>query len=234
MGAKTTVVTLALLCGASLPAVAGPAILFSPTGTPDATAPAVPICNTSCNYGFSFFLPSGTETVQGLGAYDAGSKSGLNGAAQVGLWVDNGDGGGIVIASTTIPAGSAGTQIGDFSYNGITPVTLQSMTLYYIASYQPSDPIATFQNADYSGPPIDPDLTVNADAYGVVSGAAMPDTSNLVFPSLSIGFVGADLGANFTDGAVPIYSGLPEPATLAILGTSIAGFAASRRRIARK
>jgi hypothetical protein len=181
-----------------------------------------------------FFLPSGTETVQGLGAYDAGSKSGLNGAAQVGLWVDNGDGGGIVIASTTIPAGSAGTQIGDFSYNGITPVTLQPMTLYYIASYQPSDPIATFQNADYSGPPIDPDLTVNADAYGVVSGAAMPDTSNLVFPSLSIGFVGADLGANFTDGAVPIYSGLPEPATLAILGTSIAGFAASRRRIARK
>jgi hypothetical protein len=234
MGAKRIAATLALLCGASLPAIAGPAILFSPTDTPDPTAPALPTCNTSCNYGFSFFLPSGIETVRGLGAYDAGSKSGLTGAAQVGLWVDDGNGGGILIASTTVPAGSAGTQIGDFSYNGIVPVTLQAMTLYYIASYQPSDPVVTFQNADYSSPPIDPDLTVNADAYGVVPDAAVPDPSNLVFPGLSVGTVGADLGANFTDDFVPIYSGLPEPTTLAILGASLAGFAASRRRIARK
>jgi hypothetical protein len=216
MRAKSLAVTFALICGATAPAIAGPAIN---TNFPaDPTAPAGPVCATSCDYGFSFLLLNSSEIIQGLGAYNGGG-AGLTAPAEVGLWDSNGD----LLASTTVPAGNAATVIGDFSFNGITPITLDKLTLYYIASYQPSDPITTFQISDYTSPPVDSNVIVNADAYAYAIG------TGLVFPDQSVGFAGAELGANFTNQAIPIATGLPEPATLAILGTSVAGLVASRR-----
>jgi hypothetical protein len=55
-----------------------------------------------------------------------------------------------------------------------------------------------------------------------------------VFPDKSVGFAGAELGANFTTDIVPIVADLPEPATVAILGASLAGFATLRRRTRKK
>jgi hypothetical protein len=219
MRTKSLAVTFALICGATAPAIAGPAIN---TNFPaDPTAPAGPVCAISCDYGFSFLLLNSNETIQGLGAYN-GDGAGLTAPAEVGLWDSNGD----LLASTTVPAGNAATVIGDFSFNGITPVTLDKLTLYYVASYQPSDPITTFQISDYTSPPVDSNVIVNADAYGIGTG--------LVFPDQTVGFAGAELGANFTSQAIPIATDLPEPATLAILASSVAGFLVSRRRTARK
>jgi hypothetical protein len=218
MGVRTIAVTFALVCGAAVPAVAGPAIATSFSADP--TPPAPPTCASTCDYGFSFFFPNSSATIQGLGAYNGGG--GLIAPAEVGIWDQNGD----LLASTTVPAGNAATVIGDFSFSAITPVTLSALTLYYIASYQPSDPITTFQISDYTNPPVDSNVVVNADAYGIGTG--------LVFPGQSVGFAGAELGANFTDEALPAPAGLPEPATLAILGSSVAGLVASRRRTAKK
>jgi Domain of unknown function (DUF4082)/PEP-CTERM motif len=219
MRAKSLAVTFALICGAAAPAIAGPAIN---TNFPaDPTAPAGPVCATSCDYGFSFLLLNSSEIIQGLGAYNGGG-AGLTAPAEVGLWDSSGE----LLASTTVPAGNAATVIGDFSFNGITPVTLDKLTLYYVASYQPSDPITTFQISDYTSPPVDSNVIVNADAYGIGTG--------LVFPDQTVGFAGAELGANFTSQAIPIATDLPEPATLAILASSVAGFLVSRRRTARK
>jgi hypothetical protein len=216
MGARTIAVTLALLCGVSVPAMAGPAIT---SFTPEPIT-----ANSTDTYGFSFALTN-SETVEGLGAYNGGN-AGLTGTAQVGLW----DADGNLLASTTVPAGNAATIIGDFSYNGITPITLDALTMYYIGSYQPSDPVTSFQSANYSSPPLDSNVIFVDQAYGVGPGVVFPGQQ----PNPNNSTAGADLGANFTDGDVPIYSGLPEPTTLAILGTSLAGFVASRRRRARK
>jgi hypothetical protein len=215
MRACSIAITSVLLFGTTLPAIAGPAIKGF---TPEATSSD--LANT---YGFSFVLLD-SETIHGLGAYDAGNP-GLNGSAQVGIW----DATGNLLTSTTVPAGTAATRSGGFSYNGIAPLTLDALTAYYIGSYQPSDPITAFQIANSGSASLDDNIISIQDAYGIG-----PAFSGLVFPDRSVGFAGADVGANFTSNIVPIVADLPEPATVAILGTSLAALATLRRRTRQK
>ena len=166
------------------------------------------------------------ETVRALGVYDDG-QDGLAGTADVGLWDENGN----LLAETPVSAGTRGELIGDFRYAGIAPLTLLAQTAYFIGSFQPFDPITSFNIGNlFSGTvgvaSIDPNIVSIFDYEAVGGSLAWPYPNTLGIAD------GAYLAANFTTDFVPIPS--PEPATLAIMGTGLAGLTSLHRRKAKQ
>ena len=58
--------------------------------------------------------------VTALDFYDSGAANGLLTSHEVGLWTSNG----VLLASVTIPAGTAAPLIGNYRYEAITPIIL--------------------------------------------------------------------------------------------------------------
>src|ERR1700712_1317785 len=217
MAEKLIAYTVALCCVISLPALAGPAITI---GKPGPT-----FLDSNGTYGFAFTLQD-AETVRAMGVYDDG-QDGLLGAADVGVWDQDGN----LLAETSISAGTSGQLIGAFRYAGIAPLTLLAQTAYFVGGFQPSDPITSFNIGNlFSGPAgvaaIDPNIVSIFDYEAVGGSLAWPYPNTLGIAD------GAYLAANFTTDFVPIPS--PEPASLAITATGLAGMTSLYRRKAKR
>jgi PEP-CTERM motif len=218
---KRIACTFVLLALASVPAMAGPAI----TNVTPADAFVAP-AGAAGTYGFAFTL-NAAETIDALGVFDVG-QDGLSGAATVGIWDAIS---GSLLASAIIPGGTAGALMDGFRYGAIAPLTLAAAGdggVYFVASYDPSDPITSFASNQISGQPgsavLDPNVQSVSQWYASGSGLTLPDQTT--------GAAGAFLGANFTTD--PVAAALPEPASMAILGVGLAGLTSLRRRYSRE
>jgi hypothetical protein len=111
------------------------------TGTP------TDLGSSTWNLGFEF-LANTNVTVTALGNMDFGSPSNLSQPQQVGLWNSSGD----LLASAYVTSSS--TQIDNFAFTSITPVTLSSGNYYIVggqggAKYSGEEPIVVAQQITY-------------------------------------------------------------------------------------
>jgi PEP-CTERM motif-containing protein len=214
MASRLIAYTLALFCGIAIPAFAGPAVTITSLG---------PTVTGNGTYGFAFTAKT-IQTIQALGVYDNGND-GLAGPAMVGLWVIDPNGNETLLAEADVPAGTGGKLIDAFRYVAIAPVTLDTNPLvtYLVASYQPSDPITSFNTGTGGTATLDPYIAAIYDYEAA-------DSNGLIFPNVSQGRQGGFLGANFTTDAIAA----PEPASLVVLGSGLAGLTSLRRRTAKR
>ena len=183
----------------------------SHAGLMSAVAPVSPSAESDCNLnftcGWSFTVDTSID-VLALGQWDEG-LDGLNGSADVGLWL----GDGTLLVSATVPTGSAGTLVGDHRYTNIASFTLMTSTVYVIGSAYTggrSDNLATSE----FNPLINP--IEGREAGGGTS-------PNLQFPSFS--------DTRFFSGPSFLFEkSVPAPATLALFGLGLAGLGWSRRK----
>jgi len=156
------------------------------------------------------FTANSDIQVMRLGVWDLFSD-GLNASHDIGLW----DASGNLLASATVPGGTAAALINDFRYVSITPVALDAGHDYLIgALYVPSPMDDYLGGASGNTFTSDPRITWrNRARYSATAGAA------LTFPSETAPFAGA-FGPNFTL--------TPEPATLSLL--ALGGLALLLRR----
>lgn len=84
----------------------------------------------SATVGWSFAVGPRDLTLTALGVYDR-EADGLLDAHPVGLWT----GTGTLLAQTTIPAGTAGTLVGDYRYRSVPHLTLAAGQTYIIGAY---------------------------------------------------------------------------------------------------
>jgi hypothetical protein len=146
-------------------------------------------------------------TVTGLGVFDSG-KDGLSVPLAVGLW----DSGGTLLASTTVPAGTAGTLANWFRFEDIAPLNLPIGS--YVVGAESLDELYTWDPASFV---VGPDVTFTGDRF--VSGGG------LAFPVEGSGGVSGWFGGNFT------YAGVPEASPLApALAILAGGVLLARRR----
>lgn len=186
--------------------------------------PAVTV-NSANTYvsGIAFNLVEGWKfhttqslSVNALGVFDYGSD-GLVQVHEVGLW----DASQVLLATTTVPAGTAATLIDKFRYSSIATVALDADRDYYIAAlYRPN-----------------PDLYIGASSGTSISTApgvewvshARTISNSLAFPgTVHSGFSPGYFGPNFLLSPVAV----PEPATWTLLATGmlILTVVARRRR----
>lgn len=155
--------------------------------------------------------------VTALGIWDEGSN-GLLVSHEVGLW----NGTGTLLASTTVPAGTAATPVpsvqgdGQWLFEDIADIVLP-VGHFVLGSTSTGDDF----RANQAGFILDPDLA-NFDPAQFAVGA------NLQFPDLDAeGQLGISLfGPNFL--LEPVVTPVPLPASLALLGLGLLGFGARR------
>jgi hypothetical protein len=155
--------------------------------------------------------------VTALGIWDEGSN-GLLVSHEVGLW----NGTGTLLASTTVPAGTAATPVpsvqgdGQWLFEDIADIVLP-VGHFVLGATSTGDDF----RANQAGFILDPDLA-NFDPAQFAVGA------NLQFPDLDAeGQLGISLfGPNFL--LEPVVTPVPLPASLALLGLGLLGFGARR------
>jgi hypothetical protein len=161
--------------------------------------------------GYSFQVNAPISVVS-LGVYDHNSD-GLNVRHAVGLWDSSAN----LLASVTVPAGTAGLLNGGYRFSAITGVPLSVGQVYYVGSVNGFDNDEWLQ--DPSSLVAAPEITYLSRGYAVSSGG-------LVFPELagsgSTGYFGGNF--EFESGAIP------EPGTFALVGVAAIALAALRRR----
>jgi hypothetical protein len=164
------------------------------------------------NLGYSFVANVATSVVS-LGVWDQNGDGLLN-RHEVGLWTS----GGTLLASAFVGAGTAGILDSGFRFTDIAPVLLTAGQTYYVA-------------AQFNGPGDDlfmdnvtsvlaaPQITYDSPRLGL--GTA------LVFPALvgccSTGYWGGNVRLDAPQA-------VPEPATMVLLGSGLAGAFLRRRR----
>ena len=170
------------------------------------TSPGIEYSGSEYTLGFEFSVAEDT-TIVALGAYDSG-QDGLNGTAEVGLWDTSGN----LLASATVPTGTAGTLVNDFRFASIAPYALTAGVQYIIGAFEPDDLASSLNTGQGGSGFVDPNVTIYQDQYSNFNSAfSFPDTSDFN-PG------GAWLGANFITA-----SAVPETSTWAMLALGFAG-----------
>lgn len=160
--------------------------------------------------GWQFNVTSGI-TVNGLSWYDAGGD-GLGQSYQVGIWSSDGS----LLASTTVPSGSAGTLDGGFRTVTIADLFLGAGNGYIVGG------LNSAQSSDA--------LLFNVSGLATVSGIEFVDAT---FSDFDLGFVRPTqfsaastgfFGPSFTVATVP------EPASAMLLGIGFVAIVGLKRR----
>lgn len=145
-----------------------------------------------------------------LGYYDH-DGNGLGQSHDVGLWDINGN----LLASLTVPAGTAAPLTGHFRYVQLgTPVALVANQSYRIGGVSGGQGGGDFYTFNTTGFTVIPEITFTGDRW--IGGNV------LTFPTQTSGVANGFFGANFMHGEIPA------PGALALLG--LAGVVSRRRR----
>ncbi len=181
---------------------------FTPTSISDSFAPY------DITSGWDFQLTQSFQ-VTALDFYDSGATGGLLTSHQVALWTHDGD----LLASVTIPAGTAAPLIGDYRSVAITPIILPP-GFYEVGGFVPGSVDKYVYDATGTTQP----GILYYESHVATGVFAFPGAQNLVST--------AEITANFE--ATPYdTSAVPEPGTYALfasLGLTGAAFLRRRKR----
>jgi hypothetical protein len=86
--------------------------------------------NQSATIGWAFTVGAQDVELSALGIFDE-AGDGLEDAHPAGIWTN----GGTLLRQVTIPSGTAGTLIGGYRYQSVTPVTLAAGQTYVVGMY---------------------------------------------------------------------------------------------------
>ncbi len=174
----------------------------------------------SFSLGFEFTLATDIKVTH-LGYYDRGGD-GLSVSAQVGIF-DSATSSLVSGASITVPSGTGALLVGDgpqgyYRYSMLSaPVTLSSGATYRVAG------VSTTNGYAYTG------FTGLSSAAGITLGPGYyAGSTSLVYPGSHTPF-----GNNIYGAGSFLFTSVPEPVTLALLGFGLAGLALGIRRKAR-
>jgi hypothetical protein len=177
----------------------------------DFTSPSVDLTNGAWSLGFAFQVNS-PISVDGLSFYDD-VKDGLTQTHDVGLWTAAGT----LIASTTVPAGTAAPLDGFFRVQSVTPFILPAGN-YVVAAETGAENYTyyTYEPADFS---TIPQVSFLNDLWISSPTLAFPDSST---GGGLIGFFGAN---------VHVGNEVPDAAfSIMLLSMGLAGLAAFGRK----
>jgi hypothetical protein len=200
--------------------VAGSALIVGPATVAEATSIGLDLLSDTTIFAVGDFHNIGWQftvnapiTVDGLGMFDV-NAAGLGEAHQVGLWNNSGT----LLAQTTITNAStfvsSVSNSGDWLFNSIAPIVLAPGTYVTSAFYATNadlvmadSTITTIPQISFLAP------RLSAEAFFAEAG---------VFGSVERGVFGADIRVSDVS--------VPEPVTLLLLGSGLAGLALTLRR----
>jgi hypothetical protein len=177
------------------------------------------------------FLTSNEISVTALGLYDK-DQNGLGYAHEVGLWNNSG----VLLGSVVVP--TDGALIGEFRFASLTNVVTLNVGTYYVGALYLSSYASDAQNNGIIMDEVLDNATTLILAPGIVydhSRFCSSYSLDLMFPDFYNSSGQSYFGPNFmiksgtgtTDGTT---SPTPEPCTLLLLGSGLAGLIAVRRK----